>query len=289
MSACARGCVQHGQHNADCADDTCTGCLPRQTIQGALCAACSYHLDEWLSNDKPGPEWLLEPVAANRRDPRSSLAMALWAVQTATSNGPVGIAYDLDRVGHQADPPAPVSLARLDWITDLHATIQSWLQAWCEHRGLTGIDIYSLEAACAYLAQWQDELAAWEPITAMWDELAELMRRGHALAPWRQQARPCDGVPCPDCGHLTLVVYSGDDVVTCRTCRAIVHRDEYTRWVEHLADDARPQPITHWAVQLALPAETLRKRVTRAGLTPDGRDRNGRKLYYRDSLAALCA
>ena len=290
---CLRGCTIRNHHTDDCdgidatGQHPCPGCEPRPAEYGLLCRSCSWRLDEWLSNDQPDAEWMAEPDAAKRREIRGSLAMAQWAVQTATRDGLVGVAYDLDKIGVTKEPPAPVNLARLDWLLETDDVVSSWLEAWVQHRGLSGPDVYELESACAYLAQWLDELAAWEPIAELWDELADLMRRGHALAPWRQQVRVCDGVPCPDCGEQALVVYGGDDVVTCYSCGGMQSRDSYERWVRLLANEARPKPLSHWVTEYGSTLKALQKRVERAEIPADGQDRNGRKLYYRDSLARI--
>lgn len=287
MTTCIRGFHYRNYHAETCPDaETCPGCEPRPAEYGLLCRSCWYRLDEWLSNDKPDEAWLAEPDPSRRREPRSSLAMARWAI-TSAAQGVVGVAYDLDKIGASKEPPAPVNLARLDWLLETDDVVSTWLEAWVQHRGLSGPDVYELESACAYLHQWADELARWEPIADLWDEVADLMRRGHALAPWRRQARVCEGVPCPDCGEQALVVYGGDDVVTCYRCGGMQSRDSYSRWVRLLADEARPKPLSYWAGALSMPVNTLRNRVNLAGLQADGLDRNGRKLYFRDSLTPV--
>ena len=282
---CLRGCVHHDQHLEDCDADDCHGCEPRKAVLGRLCARCAYRLEDWLSNDVAEPGWYSQP-AGQRREIRSSLAWAAHCVDDAIDRGIVGIAYDGDRIGYTKEPPAPVDLARVDLLRDLDDTMSSWLEAWCSHRGLRGPDVYELRYACRYLASWLEELATWEPVRDMWDELSLLMSRAHALAPWRQQARACDGVPCPDCGQPNLVVYDGDDLVTCRRCGATLHRDEYTRWTRIIADEARPKPLSYWASRYGRNLRALQRAVQRAELEPDDTDRNGRKLYREDTLAA---
>lgn len=46
-------------------------------------------------------------------------------------------------------------------------------------------------------------------------------------------------------------------------------------------------PLSAWAAEFGVPVETLRKRVNRLGLKPDATDRNGRKLYDRESVSRL--
>ena len=283
---CLRGCTVGDQHLDDCEVEDCPGCQPRRAVRGRLCAHCAHHLEDWLSNDMPEPDWHQQP-ADQRRPIRASLAYAVQCVDTAIDRGIPGIAYDGDRVGTTKAPPAPVNLARLDVLRDIDDTMSSWLEAWCAHRGLRGPDTYELTYACRYLDSWIDELAAWEPVRDMWDEIRMLMSRAHALAPWRQLVKVCDGVPCPDCGHTRLVVYGGDDLITCRRCGATLHRDEYTRWVRVIADEARPKPLSYWASEVGRTYTALARAALRHHIQPDATDRNGRKLYLRDTLADL--
>lgn len=47
------------------------------------------------------------------------------------------------------------------------------------------------------------------------DELGDMLKRVHGSCPWRREARSLP-VPCESCGLQTLVLYGGDDWVTCR-------------------------------------------------------------------------
>lgn len=284
MTACIRGCTTRNQHHDTCSDQACTGCQPRPATLGLLCASCANRLQDWLSNDTAEPGWHDQP-AHQRREIRPSLVWAQTCVDQAIDRGIPGIAYDGDRIGASRDVPAPVNLARLDLLRDIDDTMSGWLEAWCAHRGLRGPDRYELAYACRYLESWLDDLTRWEPVRDMWDEISTLMSRAHALAPWRRQARRCHGVPCPDCGDAALVVYDGDNLVTCRRCGAALHRDEYARWTRVIADEARPKPLSYWASELGRSPEGLRKAVNRRRVDPDEIDRNGRKLYFADTLA----
>ena len=280
---CLRGCTVSNQHLDDCEVEDCPGCQPRRAVLGRLCARCAHHLEDWLSNDMPEPDWYSKP-ADQRREIKASLTWAYHCVDDAIDRGIAGIAYDGDQIGFTREPPVPVNLARLDMLRGIDDTVSTWLEAWCEHRGLSGPDFYELAYACRYLTSWIDELAAWEPVRDMWDEISTLMAKAHSLAPWRREARRCDGVPCPDCGRDELVVYGGDDLVTCRWCGGVMHRDEYTRWAGYAADEAKPKPLSYWATHLGIKAEALRKSVNRHAIKPDQTDRNGRKLYFEDTL-----
>lgn len=272
-ATCIRGCTIHGQHTSDCLGD-CDGCQKRPVSHGKLCRTCFERLVDFLSIDTP----------KTSQNPSQGLVLARYWVDHCLDRGITGVAYDLDRVGISKTPPTPVNLARLDLIRDIDDTVSSWLDAWCDHRGLTGPDRYELRTACGYLGSWINEIATWEPIADMWDELATLMSRAHALAPWKREAHRCNGVPCPDCGTTELMVYDGDDVVTCRHCSITFHRDEYARWVTVLADQARPKPISYWASQYGRSVDALRRGLRRAGVKPDATDRNGRKLYQQATL-----
>lgn len=275
-TACIRGCTTFGQHTSDCSGG-CNGCQKRPVSHQKLCRTCFERLVDFLSTDTP----------KTSQNGAQGLVWARWHVEYCIDRGITAVAYDLDRTAATREPPTPVNLARLDWLRDTDDVVSSWLEAWCAHRGLAGPERYELRTACGYLGSWIDEIADWDPVADMWDELARLMSRAHALAPWRAAARHCQGVPCPDCGRAELVVYDGEDTVTCRHCGTRLHRDEYTRWVAMLADDARPKPLSYWAGELGRSYGSLRMIIQRAGLTPDATDRNGRKLYLPDTLEWL--
>lgn len=79
-------------------------------------------------------------------------------------------------------------------------------------------------------------------VVAVWDELADLMTRAHALAPWRPAPTKLDGALCR-CGASELHDH-GDEIV-CWACRRSLTREEYrvatVVFARRFADDPRAQ------------------------------------------------
>ena len=222
--ACIRGCRQGGRHLSDCPGDECVGCQPRPVARegGLLCWPCRRRLTEWLA---AGENSLAHAEAR--------LVEEIHAPVRAT-------AYDTDRIQSSSEDgaPTPLNLARHDALAETRRWCAYWLQEWCHERGLHGPDDHGVKSATSYLHQWVDQLAGWERVGEMWDALAGQMMDAHALAPWRVQMRRCHGVPCPDCQRTSLVVFGGDDYVTCSKCGIALHRDVYAKWVAELAKEA---------------------------------------------------
>ena len=214
---CVRGCMRRNRHTDLCRDDDCTGCIPRTAQFGNLCWPCHRRLEEWLSNGE------------------NSLAHAEHQLHTnLTKNGGGGRDVKITRPEPDREP---INLARYDQLQLLRDRLSGWLELHCAERNLTGPDVFTVRNSCAYLAQWVDKLEESPWVGDMWEELAEVMRDAHALAPWRAQLRRCKGVPCPECEQCKLVIYGGDDHVTCQTagCGMIYTREQYDRWTELLA------------------------------------------------------
>ena len=95
---------------------------------------------------------------------------------------------------------------------------------------------------------------------------------------------------CPRCAYLLVAPdeshHIADRVVrhlwTCEACGTMLHRGEYERWVKQVADESKPKPLSFWANDLGKSLRTLQRATE--GLKPDATDRNGRKLYVRDTL-----
>lgn len=217
---CARGCTRRNRHQEACDTDECPGCQPRTAAHGLLCWPCHHRLTEWLAN---GP---------------NSLAYAEHWLHANLPRGVSSAGQDVKIRSLEPDRE-PVSLARWDALQLLRGRVQSWLELHCQEHSLHGPDLRTVRTSCAYLTQWIDKLEEAPWIADMWTELAEVMRDAHALAPWRAEVRRCKGVPCPECEQCTLVIYGGDDVVTCSGCHMIYTRQQYDRWTELLVWENR--------------------------------------------------
>jgi len=74
---------------------------------------------------------------------------------------------------------------------------------------------------------------------AMAHELADAARGARRLVPWDSIGREL-ALPCPDCGYVTLTVYSGTDVIWCRwpECGRTMGWAEYEREVEKRLEES---------------------------------------------------
>ena len=233
--ACARGCTQRNQHHTGCDHgDDCAGCLPRPARFGILCHPCHRRLAEWLGD----PEWRPDPDREGHQMPGNGLRTAAAMLRESITGGAVRGAGKLAAV--KADSgKAPLSMAAYAAHRALEDKLSSWLEAWCEHRGLHGPDQFSVDSACSYLTQWLDQLEAWPPVIDLWTELWDVMVDAHAIAPWRAEVRRCDGIDCPRCSRQELVIFGGMVDVTCGWCGAIYDRTTYDRWAFALAEQVR--------------------------------------------------
>lgn len=91
MSAyCVRGCTRPRRHQADCLDDTCSGCEPQRTETGHLCHGCLDRLDTWLTEIPERYALLpsfIEPSAERDKNPE--------AKATKRTQAPVPIRLDV--------------------------------------------------------------------------------------------------------------------------------------------------------------------------------------------------
>ncbi len=75
-------------------------------------------------------------------------------------------------------------------------------------------------------------------VVAVWDELADLMSRAHALAPWRPVPTHLDGIPCR-CGEVAL--HDHGDEVKCWRCGKSYSREQYKILVKVMARRFEPE------------------------------------------------
>jgi hypothetical protein len=211
--ACLRGCSIARRHLTDCEhtdDGACRGCLPRQADFGALCMPCHYRLVRTL-HDIPHARVLL--------------AGHLQPGQAARSS-------DVIR-RTKGDPPAPLNLDVLDVIADIDHHPLGWARIHAEDHGLMaptdGITHLRTHLASVECSEW---------IADAWDELTALTSHAHALVPWRPEAVKL-GAPCPQCHCQALVLYGGDDWVTCQECGYVINRSLYDHWARVILDEQR--------------------------------------------------
>jgi hypothetical protein len=210
--ACVRGCTIARRHLADCEhtdDGACRGCLPRPAEFGALCIACHYRLARIL-HDLPYARTLLAGHLQPSYARRDNMVKAT-----------------------KGDPPVPLNLSVLDLTTEFDHIPLGWARIHAEDHDLTtptdGVAHLQLHLASV-------ECSAW--IADAWAELADLTSRAHALVPWRPEVVKL-GAPCPHCHCPALVMYGGDDWVTCQECGGILERAMYDHWARVILDEQR--------------------------------------------------
>lgn len=247
MTPCARSHTIPGEHTPPCTctrecpdhEGHCAGCLPVEATRGLLCDRCSRHLRGFL-----GAEEGLDP-----EHPVHGLPWAWDYMEHAypsLSQAPGGGGGSVD------DPEAERLAAVVSLRADIHDVLESWMFMLAEHLSLAGParqrDQRTRVRHCAgWLLAHIEALEASEAAELAWQELADLMSRAHALAPWRPAPTRIDGVPCR-CGAKAL--YDHSDQVKCWHCGYAMDREQYrvltTVYARRFADDPRAQAAAQW-------------------------------------------
>jgi hypothetical protein len=212
--ACILGCTVRGQHQASCPchdacpdhDDHCTGCAPRPTHgQSLLCGSCFYRrLRSPLRRVPPLHDWL-----------------------SSRKGGLKAATYDGDRVQSSKEAPLPFNAAIVDHLSLTALLMNAWA-----NRGVEQIGDAPTTWTAVTSAAWLDQHATWvaeQPwVPRLIAHLRELEQRARALAPW-QPTRHALPVPCFRCEHQTLVLFGGEDWVTCTNpdCDAVFGWSRY--------------------------------------------------------------
>lgn len=213
--ACILGCTSRGQHGAACPchdqcpehEGHCTGCAPRPTRGGSLlCGACFHRK-------------LRGPL---RRIP----ALNDWL--TSRKAGMRAAVYDRDLVSSSKEAPLPFNPEIVDHLGILDTIMDSWADAIAGKvdpgprppRGAPAAAVW-IEERAGWVAEqdWVPQLAA---------HLKELETRARRLCPW-QPTRHALPVPCFRCEQQTLVLFGGEDWVTCTAadCDAVFGWSRY--------------------------------------------------------------
>ncbi len=115
--------------------------------------------------------------------------------------------------------------------------------------GLAGPDIPAPERlaarrSAAFLLVQAEALAGHPEVATAWQELADLMSRAHALAPWRPAPTKLEGIPCR-CGAVELHDHGGE--ILCWACRRSLTLEEYrvatVVFARRFADDPRAEGV----------------------------------------------
>jgi len=246
MTDCARGCTIARKHEADCPEDACKGCQPREAKHGLLCEGCHIRLLDWLTN-APG-QYALLAIAAT---PSLSQAMQPDAIHASTYGAPtpLNIAASstmtdltdilscwVEMLADQHDLHGPVSMMTRNGIENpqgrqLNPRWSFWCgeSVWCDPPVR-----FEIHAACLWLRAQIDRLEDCAGIGDLWGELGEVMSAAHCLAPWREEAARVKGIACPECHAYSLTRFGGDEFVTCVRCAAHIEPGRYAIWVRQL-------------------------------------------------------
>jgi hypothetical protein len=143
---------------------------------------------------------------------------------------------DGDLITGSREEPAPLNLGILDARDLLADQLAELVDDVCETRNLTGPKRHTVEADAKFVLTWLGTVEREDWIGDWWTALAETMSACHKLAPWRPEMRRCYGIACPECEETNLVVFGGDEDVTCLSCRTMIPPDRYLIWTRILAD-----------------------------------------------------
>lgn len=241
-ATCVRGCTRLGMHHGGCGvvleepEADCRGCMPRGATDGLLCWPCYRRLHLMLT-DLPWIERWLE-VTAGR-----------------TAASALREDHEMRRGGEDDGAPAPVDLAAIDHRETLRIALDGWVEVLTDHSVLVGPDVRTAATCAAYLLTHLDRLADMDFIDALWADVADLTSTAHAIAPWRPTAQRVPHVPCPECQRVALVIFGGDEDVTCTACRAMIPPGRYGIWVrifeaEHRAAEQAQREVDERTTEL---------------------------------------
>ncbi len=255
MTPCARNHTVPGEHTPPCTctrecpdhDGHCPSCRPVQADRGLLCGRCAQRLEGLLGAE----EGLAEPGAEIHGLPWAydALQDAYPSLSQAPSSGGSSI--------EDAEAERLSSVVSLR--ADIHDVLAAWAEAIAEQAGLLGGRIIirpdrktgralDPRARMRRRAEWLlahgDVLHAHPAVAEAWQELADLMSRAHALAPWRPAPTKLEGIPCR-CGAVEL--HDHGDEILCWACRRSLTREEYrvatVVFARRFADDPRAEGV----------------------------------------------
>ena len=227
-TACIRGCTRFGWHTSDCPHDdprdhTCRGCMPRSATDGLLCWPCHRRLELMLTDAPTVHDWLTAHL------PRGSITRPKADHEWRRSEGEAA--------------PTPLDLNVLDHIDVFTACLLGWQDHLADDLGLQGAPERTAASAARWLLTHQPTLERRPWAADAWAEIADVTSTAHALAPWRPTATRIPGIPCPECEHVSLMIFGGDEDVTCTTCRTMIPPGRYLVWVRMLlAEQAEKVP-----------------------------------------------
>lgn len=215
--ACIYGCNLDQKHDAHCPCQTtcpdheghCNGCAPRPTVGASLlCGSCFYRrLRRPLRRVTPLYDWL-----GSRKAPLKAAA------------------YDGDRVTATKESPLPFNVD----IFELLGTFDILLNGWATRVAREAPPAAGPPAGAPAAAVWLDDRASWISeqawVSTFIGQMVELNARAGKVAPW-QATRHRLPLPCLRCEQQTLVLFGGEDWVTCTAddCDNVIGWSRYER------------------------------------------------------------
>lgn len=197
----------------------CRGCAPRPAKHGRLCWPCHRRLQLMLTDAPVVADWLHVHV-----------------LRTSTTQR---IRQDYELAAGDGFPPIPLDVE----IMAQQATVERAVIGWCgtllQATNMTGPDRLTVSTASAFLLVHLSTIELHDWVVAMFADLAEVQSEAHALAPWRPAMRRMEGIPCPTCSECSLVIFGGEDDVTClnRDCREMIPPGRYGIWVRMMTEE----------------------------------------------------
>ena len=261
MTACAAGCTLRDQHRADCADDTCRGCLPRPAADGLQVCLRDEARARTALRDLPG---LWVDVEAS---------MTLKARQRGSRGRGDALPVDVDAA---------------DWRLRAKSCLVGWVKVLEEDYAVSLADARDDVAWLAHkVGVHAGRLLASDHAGQLHTDVLELAGQGKRLA-FRSSSGAPITVACPGCG--TRVRLDPDaEWIECVCGEGGV----LMWWQRRLAPDLdlmnAADTVTHILLSQRhrLTEVQLRQWVKRGYVTTRGRDDAGRSLYDPIEVAAV--
>jgi hypothetical protein len=214
VTACLRGCVIDRRHLDECDTNTCRGCLPRRAADDRLiCLSCHRRLQMMITDAPDIDRWLAANTAAG---------------------GQQRIRQDWERSSSDTSVRTEAFVDQRYVLSDLISAMTDWT---CEAFDLDGPRDMTMPVMSNFLLAWLTKIETRDWVAHWWNELAEVILDCHSLAPWQPELRRCTGIECPECHTQSLVVYGGDESVTCQNCRLVIPASRYAIWTRMLAEE----------------------------------------------------
>lgn len=216
---CVRGCLDPHRRRGECGADGCRGCQHAPAKHGRLCRNCHRRLELMLTDAPTVVAWLNAHLTRGTARPAKN---------------------DAEMRRASGDQPIPLDLGVLDLVDTWEQTLTGWVDVLCESTApnLAGPSAHDPRTCARFLLTWLSTVEDQDWTEDCWTELADLTRDSHAVAPWRPTMRRVDGVPCPRCNRHALVVFGGEDDVTCLECRETIPPARYNIWTRIAAGEA---------------------------------------------------